>query len=71
VVSGAREGIPEGAIYQVDERWALVWEDLEEDSKTVRRVGQAPKDWESRAADLLLAGRSQGEFWQGTTSLVG
>ncbi len=68
VVSGAREGIPEGAIYPVEERWALVWEDVEEDPETSRRVREDPTNWESMEVDRLLAGRSQGEFWQVVTS---
>ena len=68
VVSGARGGIPEGAIYLVEESWALVWEDVEEDPETSRRVREDPTNWESMEVDRLLAGRSQGEFWQVVTS---
>ena len=68
VVSGAREGTPEGAIYPVEERWALVWEDVEEDLETSRRVREDPTNWESRAVDRLLGGSSPSEFWQEATS---
>lgn len=70
VVSGAREGMPEGAIYPVEERWALNWEDVEEDPETSRRVREDPTNWESRAVDRLLGGRSWSEFWQEVTSPV-
>ena len=70
VVSGAREGIPEGAIYPLEERWALVWEHVEEDPETSRRVREDPTNWESMAVNRLLAGRSQGEFWQETMSRI-
>ena len=70
VVSGSREGTPAGAIYPVDERWALVWEDVEEDPETSRRVREDPTNWESRAVDRLLGGRSWSEFWQEVTSPV-
>lgn len=70
VVSGAREGIPEGAIYPVEERWALVWEDVQEDSETTQRVREDPTNWKSRAVDRLIADRSCSEFWQETTSRI-
>jgi len=71
VVGGDREGMPEGAIYPVDERWALVREDLEEDPETSRRVREDPTNWESRAADRLLGGMSWSEFWQEVMSQMG
>ena len=53
VVSGAREGIPEGAIYPLEERWALVWEHVEEDPETSRRVRENPTNWASMPVDRL------------------
>ncbi len=69
-ISGERKGIPEGAIFHVEERWALVWEDVEEDSETSRRVREDPTNWKSRAVDRLTGGRSWSEFWQEVTSPV-
>ncbi len=50
---------------------ALVWEDVEEDSDTTRRVQEDPTNWESRAVDWLLGGMSRSEFWQEVTSQMG
>ena len=32
------ENLPPGALFPVDERWALVWEDVEENAETARRL---------------------------------
>ncbi|MFQ6028956.1 MAG: hypothetical protein ACE5Q6_15860 [Dehalococcoidia bacterium] len=37
------QGLPSGAILPVDERWALVWEEVEENEETARRVRESPE----------------------------
>ncbi len=34
-----------GAILPVDERWALVWEDIAENPETARRIREDPQEW--------------------------
>jgi hypothetical protein len=55
---------PSGAILPVEERWALVWEDVEEDAETARRVREDPEGWQPLSVDRLLGGRSWSELWQ-------
>ncbi len=33
------------SLFPVDDRWALVWEEVEEDAETARRVRADPEDW--------------------------
>ncbi len=33
------------SVFPVDRRWALVWEDVEEDAETARRIRDDPGDW--------------------------
>jgi hypothetical protein len=54
---------PPGALLPVEEQWALVWEEVEEDEETARRVRADPENWEPLSVDRLLAGRSWGEPW--------
>ena len=34
-----------GSVFPVEPRWALVWEDIEENLETARRVRQDPESW--------------------------
>ena len=49
---------PDGVILPVEERWALVWEEVEEDAETARRVRADPEDWQPMSVDRTLAGGS-------------
>ena len=71
VINGKKVGLPQGSIFPVEERWALVWDDLEEDPETSRQVRGDPTNWESRAVERLLGGRSWKDFWREVTSVVG
>ena len=64
VLEGAKAKLPPGALLPVEERWALVWEEVEEDRGTELRVRLDPENWEPLSVDRLLAGRSWGELWQ-------
>ena len=33
------------SVFPVDRRWALVWEEIEEDAETARRIRDDPEDW--------------------------
>ena len=55
--------LPDGAILPVEERWALVWEDVEEDSETAGRVRADPEDWQPMSVDRMLAGGSWEELF--------
>ena len=63
IINGMKEEVPPvGAILPVDERWALVWEDVEEDPETARRVREDPEYWQPVSVDRMLAGRSWEEL---------
>ena len=63
IINGKKEAAsPGGAILPVDVRWALVWEDVEEDPETARRVRADPEDWQPLSVDRMLAGRSWEEL---------
>jgi hypothetical protein len=39
------QGHHRDSLFPVDDRWALVWEEVEEDAETARRVREDPEDW--------------------------
>jgi hypothetical protein len=45
IMQGAEAELATGAILPVDERWALVWEDIEENPETARRIQEDPQGW--------------------------
>ena len=53
VVGGTAKGPPAGALFPVEERWGLVWEEVEEDQETARRIGEAPEGWRPPSVDRL------------------
>ena len=44
-MQGAEAELATGAILPVDERWALVWEDIAENPETARRIQEDPQGW--------------------------
>jgi hypothetical protein len=65
IAQGKAPALPPGALFPVDQRWALVWEDIQEDAETARRVRADPDGWQPKSVDRLLGGRTLSEFWQG------
>jgi hypothetical protein len=45
IMQGAEAELATGAILPVDERWALVWEDIAENPETARRIREDPQEW--------------------------
>jgi hypothetical protein len=45
IMQGEEAEFPTGAILPVDERWALVWEDIAENPETARRIREDPQEW--------------------------
>jgi hypothetical protein len=45
IMQGEEAELASGAILPVDERWALVWEDIEENPETARCIREDPQEW--------------------------
>jgi hypothetical protein len=45
IMQGAEAELANGAILPVDERWALVWEDIAENPETARPIREEPQEW--------------------------
>ena len=45
LMRGEARSLPRGALLPVDERWAFVWEEIEENPETARRVREDPEGW--------------------------
>jgi hypothetical protein len=45
IMQGEEAELASGAILPVDERWALVWEEIEENPETARCIREDPQEW--------------------------
>ncbi len=43
--AATKEILPGGTLFHVDEHWALLWEKIEPDAETARRVREDPGNW--------------------------
>lgn len=53
---------PPGAIFAVERRWALVWEEIGEDAVTAKRIREDPENWIRDVYDDQIKGDSLGFF---------
>ncbi len=64
IMAGVEGRPPTGAVFPVEERWALVWEEVEEDAETARRVREDPANWQPPSVDPMLGGRSLADLYR-------